>query len=64
MKTDENNEALSSSKQFIVLNGALNLGVGCVCVCVLFKIPQLEMGVCNPLIYIREIKIDYNIGSS
>lgn len=56
MKTDENNEALSSSKQFIILNGALNLG--CVGVCVLFKIPQLEMGVCNPLIYIREIKID------
>lgn len=38
---------LSSSKQSVILNGALHLiGVRvCVCVCVLLKIPQLEIGI-------------------
>lgn len=39
---------LSSSKQSVILNGALHLigvRVWCVCVCVLLKIPQLEIGI-------------------
>ena len=58
LKTKQNNGALSSSKQSIVLNGALNLICVCARIC-LFKTPQLGRGIYNPLIVSEKLALEY-----